>query len=650
MKSTLSFFYKTILNKRSIYIFSFILFFIFILITYILPAALKININTLMEMSVIMVLLILLIAIFSIILSTTIFRQGIDDGSELLIISKSISRKQIVLSKCLVLFSIFFIESIIAFIIPIFLMYSKYGTDSPWDYCAGYLLTTLIVSILFSAISIFFCIIMKKSHATLVGLGISFLLTLINSVNFMIVQGTGYYIQKNDYSIQNVTYYNQENQPVSGVILTKNGLPVQTNQKSNIIQNIQNQALKYTKTNIYTYTDPFFQFSTLFSLGNFYESKNNFTGRDINLVEPIFWTSNWSNFYLSFEEIENFELNKYFNIYMNDKQNICSYLFNNNLEISNSARSVNLALKQDNIDLGKFFLLPIIDSDYNKLNFKLKVFDLEKDVEKISNMLFSDNSSSIYNLYLKYQEYLNKTNNGNLSNYYNYNSFIYTYLNLGFSIILENALFNNKLSIEFGESPSIDIPTDKYNNWIEKFLNKNNISKNELEKYFAIKNSNELLGINFLKPSILLLILVRANLTNFQKYFLNQFDNSLVLNDNNIVDMNILNFFDIESKPYTNFLVLMNKNIANKNQELINNFLTSRNPGYISNVLNSLNFGKTNISLSAYQLVNVDTLNTFSSYKFNFYLNIYALVFGWLFASLLLLVISTIIYSKKDIK
>ena len=102
-----------------------------LLVTYILPYALKININQLLQMSIVMVLVVLLIAIYGIIVSTVIFRQGIDDGSEILIITKCVTRKQIVLSKLIVLLSLIFFISLIAFIIPIFLIFSNYGTSYP---------------------------------------------------------------------------------------------------------------------------------------------------------------------------------------------------------------------------------------------------------------------------------------------------------------------------------------------------------------------------------------------------------------------------------------------------------------------------------------------------------------------------------------
>lgn len=655
MKSTLSFFYKTILNKKSIYIFSGILIFVFILITYILPTVLKININQLLQMSIIMVLLVLLIAIFAIILSTTIFRQGIDDGSELLIITKSISRKEIVLSKTIVLLSIIFIESIFAFIVPIFLIFFKYGTNYPWDYSGGYFLTTLIVSILFSGISIFFCLIMKKMHATFFGLAIAFLLTLINSVNFMITQATGYYMQKNNYSIQNVSYYNSSSKSISGVILNYNNKPYITNKKSNIIQNIEDSALDYTKTNIYSYVDPFFQFTTLFSLGNFYYSNNNFSGKDIENPNNIFRNLNWSNLYLSFNEISNFEPFKKFKIYIDNNLVDYTYIFNNDVQIVNNSRSINFNLKQKEIDLGNYFIFPELEYEEKNIitSLNLKIYDLsnKNDLQNLTLLMFDeyDNKSSIYNLYIKYQNFIKKTNNSTLIDYYSFTSFLYTYLNLGYSILFEDIFLNKDLNINVG-SLNFKVSGDKLEPIFSKLINYLEVDKNTLRKYFNIKNSNELLNINYLKPSLLFLIFTRSNIMNYQKWLLNYIENNYVLDLSEIIVKNIFSIFQIKSSLFSNFIVLLNKNIANKNMELINNYLNSLNPGYISNLINSLNFTKTFISSNPYQLVDVKTMNTFSSYQYNYYLNIYGLVFGWLLISSLLLVISTIIYSKKDIK
>ncbi len=646
MKSCINFFYKTILNKKSIYLFTLLLIFVYILVTYILPYALKININQLLQMSIILVLLILLIAIYAIIVSSTIFRQGIDDGSEILILTKSVSRKQIVLSKTIVLISFILFISIIAFIIPIFLNFSKYGTKSFLNYSGGYFLSTLLVSTLFSAISIFFCLIMKKSYATLASIGIAFVLTIIDSVNFLLVNNPGYYFQKQGYSIQKVNYYDSNNNPVNGVILNQFYLPYICDKQDNIIEKIEEKGIKKTSTNIYASIDPFYQFSTLFSLGNFYESENNFSGKNINNIDSIFSTSSWNNYYLSFTPIQKFNLKNEFNIIEENTNQKYTYIFNNNLKLVNQTRNINVFLNQKEIKLGKYFILPILDSK-NNLNV-LNIYDLENydDLNKLANLLFSDQANSIFSIYKNYISSLESTSNYSIINFFDYISFLYSYLFLGCSLIFENIVNNSPIKIEVN---SINL-TKQLN--LDFLIDYFNLNKQNLIDYYKLKNSNELLNPNFIKPSIIYLMLIRANIYNFQKYIIdsqNSWSNK-TLDPNDTLVNNFLSLFQYNNSLYSNFLVLTNKNIADNNNKLIVDFNNENNPGYLSNLLNSWNVSKILISSSAFQFVNTKTLNTFSNYKFEYFINIYGLIFGWLLASILLLVISTIIYTKKDVK
>ncbi len=655
MKSCISFFYKTILNKKSVYLFSIILVFMLLLVTYILPYALKININQLLQMSIVMVLVVLLIAIYGIIVSTVIFRQGIDDGSEILIITKCVTRKQIVLSKLIVLLSLIFFISLIAFIIPIFLIFSNYGTSYPWDYSVGFFLVTLIVSTLFSGISVLFSIIMKKSHATLLGLGIAFLLTLINIINFMLVNNPGFYNQKYGYSIQNVTYYDSNNNPINGVILNQYYVPYNTSIKDNVIQKIQNEANNYTKTNLYTYFDPFFQFSTLFSLGNFYKSNNNFTGKNINNPNSIFNNSTWSNIYIAFNQINNFELNKKFKIKIDDQFIEYTYLFNNNLEIINDIRNFKFTINQEIINSNNCFVLPILNFNDNGCtdnltltnNLTLKVFNIDNETSMCSliNELFSNDKNSIYTLYNNYLKWISNTHNNNIIRYFNFNSFLNTYLFLGYSLLFENIIKEDPIKCIIDNSSSFFIPKL----FLLYLLSSLGFDSNNLSNYFNIKNSNELLNVKYIKPSIIFLFLVRLNIYNFQKCLLN-INYSLPKNIDSELIVNILNLFQYNSSQYSNFVVLMNKNIVNKNLNYISQYNSSYNPGDISNLLNSLNVSKIKYSSNPYQFVRTDTLNTFSTFEYKYYINIYGLIFGWFIFSSLLLLIATWIYAKKDIK
>lgn len=651
MLSYISFIFKTIFNKKSIYIYSGILFFVFILITYILPYVLKMYINQLLSVSLILALLIFLIGIFSILVSTTIFRQGIDDGSELLIITKQLSRKEIILAKSIALLLILFLVSLIASIIPAFLKFSKYGTSTPLDYCFGYFLATLIVSIFFGSISILFCLIMKKNHATFATLGIASILMFINAINYITVSNTGGYISKYKYGLETVSFKQKDGTMLSGDILTQYNLPCIFDEHTNVFEHIQKEALKQTKIKMYTYTDPFFQLSNLFSLGNFYYSQNNFSGNNLNIPDKFFTDKTWTNLYLTFTPVLDVDLEKKFHITYDNQSYSLTYLYHNVFNIKNYSIGINLDIENPKLEFNNIFLLPILEYENNLIKdvITLQLFDMTKfeDIEKLVNIFFSKDLNSIFTLFNNYQSYLKKVNNYKIEQYYNYQSFLNTYLYLGYSVLFENIINDKTISLKY-DNNSYPIPNNVFDN-IKSYLGN---SLTLWKEYFNIEKATQFFNKKYLTQSMLLTILNRYNISIFQEYFLKYlpdgFNFDLIQDED--IRKNILDFFEINSYKYTNFFQLLNRKVANSDSELVTKYLSTYNNGYIYNLLSSWNTGKTYISFNSYQIVNSQVLNTFSKSSFNYYLNIYGLIFGWLGFSLLMFIVATLIYLKKDIK
>ena len=651
MLSYILFIFKTVFNKKSIYIYSGILFLFFILITYILPYALKMYINQLFSLSLILALLIFLIAIFSILVSTTIFRQGIDDGSELLIITKQLSRKEIIIAKFIALLVILLLTSLIAFIVPVFLKFSKYGTSTPLDYCCGYFLATFIVSIFFGSISILFCLIMKKNHATFTTLGIASVLMFINAINYLTVSNTGGYISKYSYGLDSVSIKQKDGTILTGDILSQYNLPYISEKHTNIIDNLQKEALKETKIKTYTYMDPFFQLSNLFSLGNFYHSQNHSSLNNLNVSDQLFVDSSWTNLYLTFTPILDVDLEKEFKITYENKPYSLTYLYHDVFTIKNYSRGIDLDIQEPMLYDRNIFLLPILEYKNNIVteNISLQFFDMTKqdDVKKIVDIFFSKNPNSIFTLFNNYQSYLKKVNNASAENHYNFQSFLNTYLYLGFSIIFENIINGKPITLKY-DNISYPIPSNILDN-IKSYFSKNN---GLWKEYFNIQEVTQLLNKKYLFQTMLLLFLNRYNISIFQEYFLKYLP--IGFNFDSIqkeyIKKNILDFFDLNSYKYTNFVQLLNRNVAKNESELITKYLSTFNNGYIYNLLSSWNTGKTYISSNSYQIVNSQAINTFSKSKINYYLNIYGLVFSWLGFSLLLFIVAGLIYSKKDIK
>lgn len=119
-------------------------------------------------------MIVLLFAVLSVAtIAIQLFRAGIDDGSEIIIIAKPISRSSIVWGKLTVFLGLSLLISGIACFLSIFTLWTPYGGKVIGDsLILGSFLGTMVIYLLFGSIAIMLSLIVKKLGTILITVGL----------------------------------------------------------------------------------------------------------------------------------------------------------------------------------------------------------------------------------------------------------------------------------------------------------------------------------------------------------------------------------------------------------------------------------------------------------------------------------------------
>lgn len=193
-----------------------------------------------------------------------IFRTPIDDGTELLVVSKPLSRRQI----CMVKFVIFFI-----YIIAISILASIFATLSfavpqsePEDnknIVIGILFASFIIGSLFGSLAIFFSLFSKKIMSMLTTIGLAFLLNVSSMLSTVVFETPVTIIQNSENVIATssiLNLKNKHNQIINGII---SGDTTGKKTAKQIYEEAYDKS-PFTKT---IYTDFSMQLSSLYTFG-----------------------------------------------------------------------------------------------------------------------------------------------------------------------------------------------------------------------------------------------------------------------------------------------------------------------------------------------------------------------------------------------
>lgn len=201
---------KMIGKKVSIYVSIFVYFLIIAAYTIIVPMLADKAPIDLFNMATSAMFLMFAVSVVSCYIAIEIFRTGIDDGTELLTVSKPISRKEIVTVKLIVFLIYILIISLVSLIISSFTYLNELSSaQDSFNIMMGIFVGTLVSGIIFGSIATILSIYAKKISAMLITIGISFILMLVSMLMSFVITTPVQYIQdsgKSLVSINNVNY------------------------------------------------------------------------------------------------------------------------------------------------------------------------------------------------------------------------------------------------------------------------------------------------------------------------------------------------------------------------------------------------------------------------------------------------------------
>lgn len=642
MRAYLKFLFISMFTKVSTWVVSFIYIFTIISFIYIIPSVLNWSLSKTFSYVSLILLIVIIIATCSSYITATIFRSGIDDGTELLVLSKEIGRSNIIWSKVIVLITIETILSLFCAFLAFFSKYFEYGNSNPTPYVIGIFLIYLIVGIFFSSITILFSLKLKRSSLTLLSTAISVMLSILCFVNYLVAKTPGIYNNIDSYTIsQNALFKktsdsNMEIQdgynlyfnyyPVTSETTNYSGeLIINEDNMNNVIQTIYNQNLQKTNFLNTSKIDLGFQWTQLMNLSNFIHN-NETTEPTSASPSASFNSSVMSNYYLEFQQIDiqtNNEKYISYNIYNDSlKLNVVPFSTRENFLIINNVNFIKDAKSISSIDNEYYSLynnkiyIPIMINVNQESKIRLVQFDNPYLIKSSTIIEYLIKNFNILDKYNNFLEYISKDN-------YFFSQFLLTLLFNNYSNLIEEV--NNYRDIEIVDE----------NNKIINVI-KNSDIKNILKNYFYINlrfndiNPSDYFNNDNIISTKSIITFCLQSLESIQLsivQYLEQINfKSGIINDNNEnlkIASGIFKNTTLENN-YTNFYVYKN------NDDILSNSI----------ILNDIPVSTTNS----------ENFNTFAIAKFNTYLNLYGTVFGWLSICIIFISISTYFYYKKDFK
>lgn len=191
--------FKHLFKSSSIIVFSIIFFVLIISYSLIVPSIAQTTAYELYSVPIAMLFIVFAIALISVCLTINLFKNQIEDGSELIVLSKCLLRREIINVKI----AIYLLYSTGVLVIGALLSLLSYINGNGYEFSyllvfVGIIICGLIISLLFGSITLFFCFFYQKIKALLCGVGIAFLMlfysiaTMLTSSNYINNLENGY--------------------------------------------------------------------------------------------------------------------------------------------------------------------------------------------------------------------------------------------------------------------------------------------------------------------------------------------------------------------------------------------------------------------------------------------------------------------------
>ncbi len=271
--------FSIVSKKISIYLSTLLYFLLVISCTTIVPAIAQIDPIQLFTMQTTAMFLMLCVAIVASFIAIEIFRTSIDDGTELLTVSKPISRKEIVFAKLVIFLIYIIIISIISTGLSGFMFLVGYGSkEDNLKILLGILVATLINGIIFGSIATILSLFFKKIISLLITLSIAFILIVYSLLGSFVVKSPMTLMQQNDVSITPFSLVEvNKNKKVN--VLQGMSIPVTSVGNKEIISDgqviknkpsdIWNKYKNESSYNKFAISDFGYQLSSIYTLGRY---------------------------------------------------------------------------------------------------------------------------------------------------------------------------------------------------------------------------------------------------------------------------------------------------------------------------------------------------------------------------------------------
>lgn len=625
--------YRNIFKKAGVYISAFVVYLLFSLTTYLLPFIWGELYHSMVLNLTCFVINILGIAIFATITTVYIFKDGVEDGTELLIASKPISRIQNIWAKVACLISLIFIFGVPLLFVMAFL---RLAYSYAWAFILGTYIMFILVSSIFAGITIICSLIFKKIGSTLSSIGAAMFVIFITMLNSLLTTSPSIEMTTSGYQVRYLTLESNVNdQEVKSFILTKNGLPLKgENDDTNLLINEYNKAVQKSKIK-YTYIYDFgMQWLSLLTLDNYFNiNRDNYFDNVYPFTPKLceFTSSDKSNLRSINLDGTKYYINKQYNI------NVMKYKTS---EIKNNF------YKQIN---SQYIIIPIFNVSGNQIDstnpISLHVFkkdQLNNLYDKVYELVFNDTSKSInqhYSLFLSSLK--NQPVIRFMLNYDNaFLNFFTSYYVTGLDSLLSSiAASDNAKTFNINYYDENNIQTVQ--------LSKTDLMKNsKISKLVNTKNNminNEQYNISIANPSYL------CDLQSIMIDTLSQIQNVVI---DNIEDAQGSYSPEVK-KVIKQFLHNETNNIMQNplSYEEIPEFTKLMNNPQSINELNSFveirQIKNKNIPYNIYDNLSLSSLSNAKIYPI---MNFWGIIFGWGTFTALLWYIGAFIYCKKDFR
>ncbi len=256
---------QLMLRKPSIYIMTIIYWFVAFIMSSIIPYMAKVGPLDIMSNTSMTVYLMIFAAADAAVIAIQLFRTNIDDGTEILIISKPITRGEILVSKFFIFIASIVLIALIAGLVSLFSLVNPLSTtNNGVSIFGGVIVSTLIISLLFGSIAIICSIYIKKLGTILISVGLAFILMIISALVSFTSKTPMAYMKDDSLAISTNTLVGFDNDEIGsfdGAYLTgivKPGDDVQTTWN-----NDYHKSIYHTYVNV----DVAYQLSSLYGLG-----------------------------------------------------------------------------------------------------------------------------------------------------------------------------------------------------------------------------------------------------------------------------------------------------------------------------------------------------------------------------------------------